>query len=229
MRRYKLFILAALLVHATSAAALGAADPPGDHSALVPATPDEGGPRNWQVSGVWSALNLRGQPSTSAAVIAGYPPGAILQNLGCRRAEGRVWCDVQALQGGRRGYVAAEFLTPAVSPDGTVATGPDTSALRAGQGDFDASGQIPCAQQVGQPMTRCDFGVARAGGGYATVVITKPDGIMRQVYFMLGIPIGAGTSEADPGAFSAARDGDLNLIRIGDERYEIPDALVLGG
>ena len=33
-------------------------------------------------------------------------------------AEGRVWCDVQELGGGPRGYVAAEFLTPAISPDG---------------------------------------------------------------------------------------------------------------
>jgi hypothetical protein len=41
--------------------------------------------------------------------------------------------------------------------------------------------------------------------------------------------IGADTSEADPGAFRATREGDLSLVRVGDERYEIPDAVVLGG
>ena len=79
-------------------------------------------------------------------------------------------------------------------------------------------------------MTRCDFGVARAGGGYATVVIDKPDGSQRIIYFRMGRPIGAGTSQADGyPEFGARRKSDLNLIRVGNERYEIPDAVVLGG
>ncbi len=79
-------------------------------------------------------------------------------------------------------------------------------------------------------MGQCEFGVARAGGGYATVVITRPDGRKRAIFFRMGRPIGADTSEADyPGEFSATREGDLNLIRIGTERYEIPDAVPLGG
>jgi hypothetical protein len=121
---------------------------------------------------------LRERPTTTAKIITTYTPGTILDNLGCQRADGRIWCDVQQLGGGPRGYVAAEFLTPAVSPDGSVATGPDNSAYRAGQGDFDATGQIPCAQYPGQPMTECEFGVARAGGGYATVVILLPGEIL---------------------------------------------------
>jgi hypothetical protein len=79
-------------------------------------------------------------------------------------------------------------------------------------------------------MTECEFGVARAGGGYAAVVITRPAGRTRAIFFRMGIPIGADTSEADnPGEFSASREGDLSLVRIGAERYEIPDAVVLGG
>jgi hypothetical protein len=105
----------------------------------------------------------------------------------------------------------------------------DGSALRAGQGKFDATGKIPCAQYAGQPMSQCEFGVARAGGGYATIVIKKLDGRSRAIYFRIDKPIGADTSEADPGKFSVMREGDLNFIRIGNERYEIPDAVVLGG
>jgi hypothetical protein len=198
-------------------------------ASAVPAAPEDGGPRNWEVTGISRALNLREQPSGTAKILAGYPPGTILDNLGCRRAEGRVWCDVQQLGGGPRGYVSAEFLKPAVSPDGSSRTGADDSALRAGQGKFDATGPIPCAQHLGQPMTQCEMGVARAGGGYATVVIKKPDGRTRAIFFRMGKPIGADTSQADPGKFSATREGDLNLIRIGNERYEIPDAAVLGG
>lgn len=198
-------------------------------AASVPAAPEDGGPRNWEVTGVSRGLNLREQPSTSARIVASYAPGTILDNLGCQRADGRIWCDVQQLGGGPRGYVSAQFLKPAVSPDGSVASGPDDSALRAGQGKFDATGNIPCAQYLGQPMGRCEFGVARAGGGFATVVIKKPDGLTRAIFFRIGKPIGADTSEADPGKFSATREGDLNFIRIGNERYEIPDAVVLGG
>lgn len=196
----------------------------------VPASPEDGGPRNWEVTGVSSALNLREQPSGTATILASYRLGIILDNLGCLRAEDRTWCDVQELGGGPRGYVAAEYLKPAISPDGSVAVGPDDSALRAGQGDFDATGQVPCAQSAGQPMTRCDFGVARAGGGYATVVITKPDGFKRAVFFRMGIPIGADTSQADGyGEFQREKESDLHHIRVGNERYEIPDAVVLGG
>ena len=198
-------------------------------AAAVPAAPEDGGPRNWEVTGISRALNLREAPSPKAKILAGYAPGTILDNLGCQRADGRIWCDVQQLGGGPRGYVSAQFLKPAVSPDGSVASGPDDSALRAGQGKFDATGNIPCAQYLGQPMGRCEFGVARAGGGFATVVIKKPDGLTRAIFFRIGKPIGADTSEADPGKFSATREGDLNFIRIGNESYEIPDAVVLGG
>ncbi len=198
--------------------------------AAAPAAPEDGGPRNFVVGAVSPALNLRERPSTTAAVVARYPSGTILDNLGCRVEEGRAWCDVQELGGGPRGYVAAEYLEPAVSPDGSVATGPDDSALRAGERRFDATGEIPCAERAGQPTRSCPFGVARAGGGYATVVVTRSDGRTRAIFFRMGRPIGTDTSEADGrGPFRATKEADLHRIEVGEERYEIPDAVVLGG
>lgn len=196
-------------------------------AATVAADPEHGGPRNWEVV---RKLNLREQPSTSARILATYRPGTILDNLGCQRAQGRAWCDVQQLGGGPRGYVAADYLRPAISPDGSAAMGPDDSALRAGQGQFDATGPLPCAFAAGQPMGQCEFGVARAGGGYATVVIKKPDGRTRAIFFRMGRPIGADVSESEGRHdFHATKDGDLYRIRVGNERYEIPDAVVFGG
>ena len=228
--RSTLAIAMVLFVAAGAASQTGAAGPGSAPSAaIVPAAPEDGGPRNWEVTGVSSGLNLREQPSTSSKILARYAAGTIFDNLGCQRGGDMVWCDVQPLGGGPRGYVSADYLKPAVSPNGSAAMGPDDSALRAGQGLFDANGTIPCAQSIGQPTTQCDFGVARAGGGYATVVVRKPDGRSRAIFFRMGRPIGADTSEADPGAFSATREGDLNFIRIGSERYEIPDAVPLGG
>ncbi|MEE4111465.1 MAG: hypothetical protein V2I40_01540, partial [Desulfobacteraceae bacterium] len=43
----------------------------------VPAAPEDGGPRNWQVADVSSTLNLREQPSITARIIASYTPGTI--------------------------------------------------------------------------------------------------------------------------------------------------------
>lgn len=202
----------------------------GSAVADVPATPENGGPRNWEVVVTDDGLNLRQEPSARARILTRYPNGTILDNLGCKEVSGQVWCDVQQLGGGPRGYVSRKYLRPAVSPDGSAHSGIDDSALRAGRGEFDATGSIPCAQYRGQPMGQCMFGVARAGGGYAAVVITRPDGSKRMIHFQMGRPIGADTSQADGyPEFRATRENDLNLIRVGEERYEIPDAVVLGG
>lgn len=195
----------------------------------VPAAPEDGGPRNWEITEISGKLNLRELPSTTARIVAAYAPGTLLDNMGCGRTEGRIWCYVKQLGGGPRGYVAAEFLTPALSPDGTAATGPDDSALRARQGRFDTTGKIPCAPSHGQPMTQCEFGIARAGSGYATIVVTKPDGRSHAIYFRIGKPIGVNTSRAGRNSkFRAIRENGQYMIRIGRERYDIPDAIVLG-
>lgn len=195
-----------------------------------PLAPDDGGPLHWEVTGVSSGLNLREQPSTDSAVIERLPPGTILANLGCLSVEGRDWCDVQPFRGGPRGFAAADYLTPAVSPNGAAIMGPDDSALRAGQGDFDANGSIPCSSDGSAPREQCPFAVARHGGGYATVVITRPDGRTRAIFFMLGVAVGADTSEADGyHDFGAEKIDDVHHVRVGPERYEIVDAVVLGG
>jgi hypothetical protein len=117
------------------------------------------------------------------------------------------------------------------SPD-TLAEKESDATVRAGMGRFDATGKVPCAQARGQPMAQCGFGAARAGGGSgsATVVITRPDGRKRAIFFTRGKPIGADTSQADGyGEFRARKESDLHRIEVGDERYEIPDAVVFGG
>ncbi len=55
------------------------------------------------------------------------------------------------------------------------------------------------------------------------------DGRPRAIFFQRGMAIGAGASEADIGPFAARREGDLTFVRIGEERYEIPDAVPFGG
>jgi hypothetical protein len=112
----------------------------------------------------------------------------------------------------------------------TAAGGLPGAIERASQGKFDARGQIPCAQNRGQPMGQCPFTVTRAGGGTAVVNVTRPDGRKRAIFFEKGRPTGADLSQADGNMdFRATRQADLNYIQAGDERYEIPDAAVTGG
>jgi len=104
------------------------------------------------------------------------------------------------------------------------------AAGRAGEGKFNATGKIPCAQAQGQPMGQCDFGVARAGGGTAAVSVTLPDGRKRLLMFSKGKAVGADLSQADGNMkFSASKQSDLYQIQAGNERYEVPEAVIFGG
>jgi len=130
----------------------------------------------------------------------------------------------------RRNEVAKYRLEMVVSDAAKGAAAP------AGGGDakvagtaYNATGNIPCSMGKGQPTGSCPFGVTRTGGGSGSVTVTKPDGRTRTIFFEKGKAISADTSQADPGEFSASRESDLTIIKIGDERYEIPDAVILGG
>jgi hypothetical protein len=101
-------------------------------------------------------------------------------------------------------------------------------ALVAGT-NYHATGNIPCSMGGGQPTGSCAFGVTREGNGSSIVKVTKPDGRKRSIFFENGKATGADVSEADPGEFRASRESDLTIVRIGQERYEIPDAVIYGG
>jgi hypothetical protein len=129
--------------------------------------------------------------------------------------------------------VAAEFLAPAPGAQGSAApTGPDDSALRAGRGEFDATApDIPCTRGGGPLRDVCELGVARGGGGDATVVITFPDGFRRALFFTHGEFVSADASEAG-GGFDTEWSKDASgtyRIRVDDERYALPEAVVFGG
>ena len=105
-----------------------------------------------------------------------------------------------------------------------------STSERAGQGQFDARGPVSCAMRPGQPMRNCQAQVARDPGGNATIVITRPDGRTRAIFFENGNPVSADLSQADGNMeFRASKGGDTYYIEAGDERYEIVEAFVYGG
>jgi hypothetical protein len=136
----------------------------------------------------------------------------------------------------RRGEKASYTLTvgmtggAAAAAAGGAATGAAAATQRAGEGKFNATGKIPCAQAQGQPMGQCDYGVTRGGSGTATVVVTRSDGRKRFIFFEGGKAVGADLSQADGSTtFRATKQADLYMIQAGNERYEIPDAVINGG
>jgi hypothetical protein len=191
-------------------------------------SPEEGGARRWQVAPGFD-VQLHESPSANATVIKIVPDGEILENLGCSIADGQVWCEVRPFRGGVRGFAAAEALRPAQGPDGSIPLGPNESAHRARKGDFDASQTIRCAQIRGQELTTCTAGAARAGGGDATLVATFSNGFARTLYFVHGEFVRANTTMSGVGTDTDWEiiDG-LHLIRVDDQRFELPDALIFG-
>lgn len=94
---------------------------------------------------------------------------------------------------------------------------------------YHATSVVPCVMSDGAQPVDCDAGVVREGVGSAMVTIAKPDGRTRTIFFENGRAIGYDESEADPGKFRASKRGDMNIIHIGQERYEFSDALPFGG
>lgn len=128
----------------------------------------------------------------------------------------------------RRNEVADYRLEIIISGAGEKSAAVSDDAKVAGT-DFHATGNIPCSMGGGQPTGSCKFGVKREGGGTGTVEVTKPDGRTRLILFQNGKPIGYNQSQADRSEFRASKESDLNIVHIGGERYEIPDAVISGG
>ncbi|MCX7305187.1 MAG: SH3 domain-containing protein [Hyphomicrobiales bacterium] len=79
-----------------------------------------GGPDYWEVFGTPDTLNIRSAPSASSQILVAFPPGTVLQNLGCRMTAGQRWCKVaKPGANGVTGWAAGRFLREAAAPPST--------------------------------------------------------------------------------------------------------------
>jgi hypothetical protein len=201
-----------------------------------------GGPDFLEVrtASVGGQINLRNAPSTGAPVLGIARDGTVLRNLGCRMNEGRRWCQVATLADpGVEGWAAGDFLIES-SGDGGVATQlPETppmpeveDALVPGT-SYNATGPLSCVRNADAPVQQCTFGVIREspGSGNGSVTIDWPDGGSRVIFFEAGTPVRYDETEADGGArMTVTRtDNGINIVFIGEERFEIPDSVIWGG
>jgi hypothetical protein len=183
-----------------------------------------GGPDWWQVTGLQegSTLNIRSGPHGRYPVLNIARNGQLAQNRGCRMTGPDRWCNVRLDGSGQQGWVAGRFLTEAAAP----ATAEVPAGGPVGNGvPFDATGEVPCATAAGQPTRPCLFGVVRDGPGNAGVWIALGGGKERAILFEGGTPVSADS----PDALSFEKADDLFTVRVGGERYEIPEALISGG
>ena len=74
-------------------------------------------------------------------------------------------------------------------------------------------------------MRQCPFGVIRQGPGNAGVWIALGDGRERHLLFEGGQLVAADSTDT----MEFEKSGDLFRVRVGDERYEIVEAVVNGG
>lgn len=123
----------------------------------------------------------------------------------------------------------ALMLTACGAPESKSSKAYGSGDAKVAGTDYHATGNVPCSMGGGAPTRSCLFGVKREGNGSGIVTVTKPDGRTRSIFFDNGNATGYDMSQADPGEFSVSKQSDTNIIRIGQERYEIPDAVIFGG
>ncbi len=197
----------------------------------------QGGPDYWAVQTDGGVLNLRDSASTEAPVITTLGNGTPLRNLGCRMAEGGRWCRVATLSDpGFEGWVAGDFLVEG-SGEGVAMHLPDMIPVGTGSEDalvpgteYSATGSLDCVRDADAQQQSCAFGVVREGNGTGSVTIEWPDGDSRTIFFKGGTAISYDQSQANQGrGMTVTRDGDNIIVVIGEERFVIPDAVILGG
>lgn len=142
--------------------------------------------------------------------------------------------DAEALGGKVVATIGGTTLV-SVPRKGGAAAGPtdkSSDALVKGT-DYNATAEIECEGYRLAAAGRCPAGVKRNGeGGVTTVKVSWPKGGSRAILFKDGKVLSADTSQADGSAkfkVESSRAGDITTVRIGPERYVIPDAFVTGG
>jgi hypothetical protein len=86
---------------------------------------------------------------------------------------------------------------------------------------------VVCWSRSSGKAASCQASVIRRANNSGTVVVTNPEGQKRQFLFVNGKAV----ATDQPETLSVQRRGDVSVISLGEnfERYEILDALVVGG
>lgn len=119
----------------------------------------DGGPDDWQVSGVAAndRLNVRSAPSANAEIVGRLRNGAVVRNLGCRNIGKSRWCRISARgEHGVHGWTNGRFL---VENAGSSGYEPDETE----------DGEIHDNRCKGNPRDCIRMAERRCGGSFRTI------------------------------------------------------------
>jgi len=121
------------------------------------------------------------------------------------------------------GFCAAMSLGAAMASAGQQGKSPKPSA------DDDAPDTIACAQESGEPLGRCTYGVKRGEAGRTTVTVAFANGFERRLFFEDGMFLKANATMSGTGTDTdwSIEDG-MHRVRVDDQRYDVPDTLLAG-
>ena len=204
------------------------------------------GPGN-ETEGAARASAPAGWPSSLNAVGDGFPtPGAPCRIVGESEATVNLLDDSATLVGcpseadaaklGGKIMTNVDGITLVSVPRNAGLQSPvgdDQSDAKVAGTDYNATAEVRCTGYRKHPPGSCPAGVKRNGEGGMTIVEIKwPAGDSRTLFFDKGGKlVTADTSQADGSAAfppKGMKQGDVTIVTIGPERYEIPDVFVLG-
>ena len=126
-----------------------------------------------------------------------------------------------------RTKLALVLIVAAMFP-GIAAGDVATANQRAKSGAFDGSGNVRCAQEVGQSFGTCSANVARADDA-VSVIVTFPNGFARRLMFLNKEFLRGNATMSGVGTDMDWRlSGGVYHVRVDDQRFEVPYALVIG-
>ncbi|MBS0122963.1 hypothetical protein [Thetidibacter halocola] len=119
--------------------------------------------------------------------------------------------------------VILALVAPAIAASDAM-----TATQRAKARAFDATGEVGCAQEVGQSLGTCRAAVARADGS-AAVVVTFANGFSRTLIFSDRAFLRGNATMSGVGTDTEWHLSDgIYHVRVDDQRFELSEALVFG-
>lgn len=120
------------------------------------------------------------------------------------------------------------IVAVAMSMSGAARADMASALARAKAGDVDATDEIGCAQEVGQALATCKADVARDDRS-SVVVVTFPNGFARMLMFEDGDFLRGNATMSGVGTDMDWRLSDgVYHVRVDDQRFEVPEALITG-
>lgn len=152
--------------------------------------------------------------------------GAITGNTfeGTLPASGDYGISVFLYRNAARREETSDF-TLEISIDGPLSEAAPATTTGIDNPDFYAAGSVLCVASRDAANEQCALGIKPTDIGSATVLLQYPNGNQRYIYFDNSVA----TSSDSDGPLTFERDGDMMLINIGEEHYELPAHVVLGG